>query len=396
LRELAGRVGLNQKEVRTALENKGIEVGKGTVSAWWNGQSLPQRETAVHALETIFHERGVPYEDISLVALYQAAKEESPPDPNGQQEPTSPSSARGTHTQPFRARLRPVHWMIIGLVAVLVTGGLWWFQTRDPRTEFERALRQLDSPDATERRAAVRTIEELAPRSAAHVTQACSQLATLIRTYHKPPNPDPPMSKVPTLEERAPDAHAAVQAMSRLRCVGQAEGVHLNEVDLRKAQMRHTYFPGAAITWSDLRQVSLLGARLEGARFVGSNLDYANLEEANLADVELRGARMEGVHLRRADLRRADLGAELTSGRRVYLAAADLTGADLRAADLRGATLSGGRRIKPATLRDTRLEGTQLQDTVLDGVALDGATADASTKWPAGFDPVTAGVRVTP
>ena len=396
-----------------------IEVGQGTFSAWWTGKNPPQHESPVHALETIFRDKGVPAADIRLVELYWAAKEAQAPGPSGkqkqppsdtaaiettpdlsrQQDRTPPPPASEPRAQPSRASLGPVGWTVIGLVTALLlglAGGTLWFRTRESRTKFDRALQQLESPDASERRTAVRTIEELAPRSAAQVGQACGELVTLIRTRQKPPSSDPPMSEVPTLEERSPDAHAAVHAISQLRCVGQGEGVHLNEVDLRKAQLRHTYFPGAGITWSDLRQLNLSGARLEDARLVGSNLDYANLEEANLADAELRGARMEGVRLRRANLQRADLGSDLTSGRRVYLAAADLTGADLRGANLRGVNLSGGGRIGSATLRNARLEGTRLQGAVLSGVALDGATADASTEWPAGFDPAAAGVMVAP
>jgi hypothetical protein len=127
-------------------------------------------------------------------------------------------------------------------------GGIVWFRARASKSEFERTLQQLESPDAAERRRAVRTIQALAPESATHIAEACGQLASLIRAHQKPPRSDPPMSKVPTLVERSPDAQAAAQAMSQLRCVRQPEGVRLNEVDLRKAQLRHTFFPGALIT----------------------------------------------------------------------------------------------------------------------------------------------------
>jgi hypothetical protein len=289
--------------------------------------------------------------------------------------------------------------MTIGLVTVLVigvTGAAWWLTTSASSDEFARALQQLDSPDATVRQRAVRAVQALAPRSAAHRSQACSKLTALIRDHQHPSRADPPMSKIPSLQERSPDAQAAVQAIGQLRCVDQPEGVHLNEVDLRKAQLANSYFPDAAITWSDLRQATLVRARLEGAQLIGSNLDYANLEQATLTDAVLRGARMEGVHLRGAKLHGADLSVELTTGRRVALAAADLTGADLRGANLRGADLSGGGPIPSASLRGAHLEGAQLTGAVLDGVALDDATADATTQWPAGFDPAAAGVRMGP
>jgi uncharacterized protein YjbI with pentapeptide repeats len=397
LRELAGRARLTQSQLLRALDREGHIVPKGTFSAWWWGHSTPQREDVVHALMAIFEKKGVPRAEIGLLELYEAANHRSAPGQSGQPAPARPPSDRPPPGPPFRTRRRLLGWIAGGLFTVLLLGsvGAWWVQTRGSRSEFDQTLGQLESPDVSVRHRAVLTIQELAPRSATDLAQACGQLASLLRTHQKPPSSDPPMSQVPALQDRSPDAQAAIQALSQLRCVEQREGVRLNEVDLRKAQLPQTYFPGASITWSDLRQLRLSEARLQGARLVGSNLDYANLEAAQLTDADLRGARMEGVQLRQANLQRADLGPELTSGRRVYLAAADLTGADLRGANLRGADLSDT-GIEPATLRNAHLEGAQLQDAVLGGVALDGATADASTEWPAGFDPTAAGVKVTP
>jgi uncharacterized protein YjbI with pentapeptide repeats len=397
LRELARRTGLSQSQLLRALDREGHSVPKGTFSAWWWGHSTPQREDVVRALVAIFEKKRVPRAEIRLLELYEAANQRSEPGQSGQPAPARPPSNRPPPGQPFRTRRRRLGWMT-GLITVLLLGsvGAWWLQTRGSRSEFDHALGQLESPDVSVRHRAVQTIQELAPRSATDLAQACGQLASLIQTHNKPLSSDSPMSQVPALQDRSPDAQAAIQALSQLRCVSQPGGVRLNEVDLRKAQLPHTYFPGGSITWSDLRQLRFSEARLQGARLVGSNLDYANLEAAQLTDADLRGARMEGVRLRQANLQRADLGAELTSGRRVYLGAADLTGADLRGANLRTADLSGGKGIESATLRNTHLEGAQLQDAVLGGVALDGATADASTEWPAGFDPVAAGVKVTP
>jgi uncharacterized protein YjbI with pentapeptide repeats len=398
LRELAGRAGLSQTQLLRALDREGHSVPKGTLSAWWWGHSTPQREDAVHALEAIFDKKGVPRAEIGLLELYDAANQRSAPGQSDQPAPASPPSDRPPPQQPSRTRPRLLGWMTVGLITVLLLGsaGAWWVQIRESRSELDQTLGQLESPDVSVRHRAIQAIQELAPRSATDIAQACGQLISFIQTHQQPPSSDPPMSRLPALQERSPDVQAAAQALSQLRCVSQREGVRLNEVDLRKAQLPGTYFPSASITWSDLRQLRLSAARLEGARLVGSNLDYANLEAAQLTDADLRGARMEGVQLRQANLQRADLGAELTSGRRVYQAAADLRGADLRGADLRGADLSGSGHIQSATLQGSRLEGARLQDAVLDGVALDGAIADRSTEWPPGFNPAAAGVRVTP
>jgi uncharacterized protein YjbI with pentapeptide repeats len=391
LRELAGRARLTQSQLRRALDREGHIIPKGTLSAWWWGRSTPQREDVVRVLIAIFEKKRIPRAEIGLLELYEAANQRSAPSQSGQ-----PAPARPPPRQPLRTHRRLLGWITVGVVAVLLLGsGARWLQTRGSSSEYDLTLGQLQSPDVSVRHRAVQAIQELTPRSAADLGQACGQLVSLIQTHNKPPRSDPPMSQVPTLQDRSPDAQAAAQALSQLRCVSQPVGVRLNEVDLRKAQLPQTYFPGASITWSDLRQLRLSEARLEGARLVGSNLDYANLEAARLTDADLRGARMEGVQLRRATLQRADLGPELTSGRRAYLAAADLTGADLHGADLRGADLSD-QGIKPAMLRNAHLEGAQLQDAMLGGVVLDGATADASTEWPAGFNPAAAGVQMTP
>jgi uncharacterized protein YjbI with pentapeptide repeats len=415
LRELADQAGLTPSQIQVLLNHKKITAPKGTFSAWWNGQSTPHNQDVAHALEVVFNDHGVPYEQIHLVALYQAANQRALRDPADQQDPPSgaidpdPAPAAAGQPQPPqslsvsepaplrpRARWRLVGWLAIGLVTVLVIGtaAAWWRSTSTSGTEFQRTLGQLDSPDATIRQRAVGAIQDLAPRSPARRSPACGALVALIRNHQHLPHADPPMSKVPSLSERSPDTQAAVQAISHLGCVDQPEGVHLNEVDLRKAELSHSSLPGAAITWSDLRQATLVGTRLEAARLIGSNLDYANLEQARLADAELCGARMEGVHLRGANLHGADLSVELTTGRRVELAGADLTGADLRGADLRGVDLSGGGPIPSATLRGAHLEGTQLTGAKLDGVTLDGATADVATRWPAGFDPAAAGVQL--
>ena len=414
LRGLADQAGLTPAQIQVFLNHKKITAPKGTFSAWWNGQSTPHDQDVAHALEVIFNDHGVPYKQIHLVALYKAANQRPPRYPAGQQDPPSgaidpdpapvpvgqpqpPQSPSVSEPPPPRPRTprRLVGWLAIGLVTVLVIGAAaaWWRSTSSG-TEFQRALGQLDSPDATIRQRAVGAVQELTPRFPARRSPACGALVALIRNHQHLPRADPPMSKVPSLSERSPDTQAAVQAISHLGCVDQPEGVHLNEVDLRKAQLSHSSLPGAAITWSDLRQATLVGSRLEAARLIGSNLDYANLEQARLDDAELRGARMEGVRLRGANLQGADLSVELTTGRRVELAGADLTGADLRGADLRGVDLSGGGPIPSATLRGAHLEGTQLRGAKLDGVALDGATADVATRWPAGFDPAAAGVQL--
>jgi hypothetical protein len=114
-----------------------------------------------------------------------------------------------------------------------------------------------------------------------------------------------------------------------------------------------------------------------------------HLQSANLRHAKLSGANLRGVSLRAAKLRHAALrGADL---RKAELVDADLGEADLRRAKLNGARLIGA-RFGGANLCGADLWGADL------GGANDLAAADFSharydgaTRWPIGFDPVSAG-----
>jgi uncharacterized protein YjbI with pentapeptide repeats len=99
---------------------------------------------------------------------------------------------------------------------------------------------------------------------------------------------------------------------------------------------------------------------------------------------------------READLDEADLSLEDLSG-------ADLRGANLADADLHKATLHrtnlAGATLRGASLSKARLEGADLRGADLRGALLitaklTGAVANSRTRWPWGFDPQTAGVRI--
>ncbi len=143
---------------------------------------------------------------------------------------------------------------------------------------------------------------------------------------------------------------------------------------------------------------------LKGANLYGADLSGADLREANLEGADLREANLEGANLNAADFNAADLrGAKLTqadlSG--ANLRGAKLTRADLSRANLSGANLSGA-NLRRAKLTRADLTGTSLAGAILKGAKfgyvsltdadLQGATANRMTSWPAGFDPVAAGV----
>ncbi len=151
---------------------------------------------------------------------------------------------------------------------------------------------------------------------------------------------------IPYLSVRAVDVQAALTILGRTRKPAGAGPVYLGSTNLIRANLR-------------------------GARFAGNNMAEAHLEIAQLSAADLR----------QASLFRAQLvGA--------YLFGADLRGAELDEADLRLADLSG------ADLRGATLARSDLRQANLDGARLRAALADTQTRWPAGFDPVGAGVQV--
>jgi uncharacterized protein YjbI with pentapeptide repeats len=104
----------------------------------------------------------------------------------------------------------------------------------------------------------------------------------------------------------------------------------------------------------------------------------ANFMMLKLLHATLSNARMHGADLSRARLIGANLsGADLSN--------ADLMGANLCMANLSGADLHGSRLIF------SYLMGTDLSGANLSDADLKEAKYDQNTKWPDGFDPITAG-----
>jgi uncharacterized protein YjbI with pentapeptide repeats len=165
-------------------------------------------------------------------------------------------------------------------------------------------------------------------------------------------------SELPTLQTRAPDVQAALDALTRraLRH-GHEERVELEKVDLRRAYLKGAYLKGTY----------LKGTYLKGAHLEGAHLEGAYLEDAHLEDAHLRGAHLEGAYLRGAHLEGAHL--EDSSGNGAEFWSAHLEGAHLEDAHLRGAQL-GGAHLGHAQLGDAHLEGAHLRGAHLEGASL--------------------------
>lgn len=150
----------------------------------------------------------------------------------------------------------------------------------------------------------------------------------------------------------------------------------------------------------DLSYTDLRGAFLRDINLSGANAVRANMEKANLTHVDLSKANLNGAYLHFAILNGAKMfGAQLNSlnsNGRTYQT--DLSGADLRNADLSGADLRNvnlvGANLEGADLTYANLCRTDLTGTFLSHTRLLSATYNVSTRFPAGFDPVKAGLTL--
>jgi Pentapeptide repeats (8 copies) len=116
--------------------------------------------------------------------------------------------------------------------------------------------------------------------------------------------------------------------------------------------------------------------------------EMPELQEAMDALIRLRQARpskspikLTGAYLIKGRLENADLAS-------TRLDSAEMQGADLSAASLSGANLSH------ANLQGSELCAADLRGADLTKANLQGASADSATRWPKGFNPVSAGVKM--
>ena len=165
---------------------------------------------------------------------------------------------------------------------------------------------------------------------------------------------------------------------------------------------------GANLRGADLSYTDLAGSDLHGAKFYRASLEPASLEGANLATTNLSDADLRMTNLRGANLAGANLSYANLYG-------SDLRGANLQSADLRGVNLDRA-RLFAATTPDEAASITNFperpsvaasndmltlaieansHDPEL-SVQLEGALFDRHTQFPAGFDPLAAGMQSRP
>lgn len=249
---------------------------------------------------------------------------------------------------------------------------------------FSTAVDQLGSDKLETRIGGLHALWRIAEHSARDREAVVSIQAAYLRTHLPwPPNrPEAPaadlsINDVVPLEVRAADAQVALTGLGVLLLQPRENSwVNLGGTDLRRADCDGLW----------LHEVNLDRSCMEGA-----GLYHANLRQSSLVSVNLRHADLTTAILRRARCVLADLrAARLVE---TDLRDADFTEADLREANVRKAD-AGGAVFHRADLRLADLRGTDLSAADLLQARLTGALASEHTRWPAGFDPVAAGVVV--
>ena len=169
------------------------------------------------------------------------------------------------------------------------------------------------------------------------------------------------------------------------------------ECNLREANLR-----GADLSYTDLSRSDLRGAKFYRASPEPASLEGANLEATDLSLADLRMTNLRGANLAGANLSYANLFGS------------DLRGANLQAADLRGVNLdhallfSFAEPAAPSVADFHDRQSVLARNDVLSlaieansqapelAVQLDGALFDRHTQFPAGFDPLAAGMHSSP
>ena len=178
-------------------------------------------------------------------------------------------------------------------------------------------------------------------------------------------------------------------------------GANLTNADLESANLRATNLTGANLTNANLAHAKLYrailtnailsdvhlgGADLSNADLHGADLRDADLENANIYYADLGGANLKDANLRGTNLEDADI-------RNANLTGADLTRANLTGAIMRDASLWDA-NLQQAILKETNLIGVILTGANLDGAILTDASYNKDTKFPDGFNPKQAGMKI--
>lgn len=144
-----------------------------------------------------------------------------------------------------------------------------------------------------------------------------------------------------------------------------ADGIDLEEADLREASLTHVKWKGCILRYARLDDANFTDAVLRLCDFDEARAARATFTRARLENSTARGARFDGADLTDAVLTDTDFSRASLRG--ANLGGVSASGADFRGADLRGA------RLRNADLSDTDLRGADLADADLQDADLRGA-----------------------
>jgi hypothetical protein len=120
------------------------------------------------------------------------------------------------------------------------------------------------------------------------------------------------------------------------------KGIHLEEVNLSKADLSCTVLCNASFWGADLRKTQMCSADLKQADLKGADLAGADLAEASLCYADLSFSNLKCTNLDGADLSGANLNG------------ADLTGANLNGANFSGVNLKNTLNDGPQQFSNTK------------------------------------------
>ena len=159
------------------------------------------------------------------------------------------------------------------------------------------------------------------------------------------------------------------------------------KVALVKADFCNSNFAGAEFKDVDLSQAIFRRADLSLSKITSSNLSHADLREVNLENANIKEANLQDANLDRANLHQASLIDNNLQG--VNLEQALLKGANLAYTNLQKANLT------LANLTLANLAGADLSFANLHRTILKDAIYNETTRFPDGFDPNLAGMKIT-
>jgi hypothetical protein len=163
---------------------------------------------------------------------------------------------------------------------------------------FTKAIEQLGDRSPEVRIGGIFALELIAKEEHNYVPHIVTTLAAFVR--HKlPASTAKKYEKVDLLDARAPDAAAALAALSRYPLSAERPNPgEFGGLDLSRTDLRRSFLRGA-----DLSRASLFASRLDGADLRHANLSNANIRSANFGKLVLNDDEFkDGADLRHADL----------------------------------------------------------------------------------------------